>query len=814
MPDLPQSNRDRSLLFAQTQAHPDAAALPVTRTPSAISGRFTLGVELGAGGMGRVYRAFDHELDEEVALKILHVGGGIPAQLREQLRREVKATRRVVSPHVVRIYECGIDDGSAWFSMELLEGGSLVDLLRRSGRLSSAQVRAIGFALCDGLTAAHAAGVIHRDLKPGNVLVSGERVAICDFGLAHLDWHKNQSSSAVGTPAYFAPEQMSGQRVTPATDLFALGVMLYELATGRLPWLGDSLMALAMARLNEPVRDPREWAPDVSDDVVQLILECLQFEPQKRPQSALAVAQRLRVSQGSPGRLPSTPHVLPPSAVAASRPNPESSRLIVLPFASIGPASELALGLAEDITAALIPHKQLRAVAARVARAYANEQRDPAEIGRSIGVDYVVDGSVRKLDDGVRIHATLTACFDDRVVLSRTLNCDAARARQVHDEIAFAVAQELIAGANRVKTTPEVTDPEVLRAYVSGRRGYNDAMASFSPDKLRDAIGHLERAAELAPMEPLVAAGLAIAVSGQLGVEAVISTGLLNRAQRLALQAIDLAPNSGEAWLARGLADLHSGQPVAAAVAFRRAVSLAPSLPEPRAELAALLADAGWLPQARQQLEVALELGGDASAILGELARVAVLEDDVAARVRARKLVEARGLPTYASWRGVYSGALATNNQALLLETYREMIAPQAAPLPPFIDALRIVLGSVLKETPPDAHLALLPQITWNEGATAMRRCRSLLLLMELRKGEAAGEWFLETLRQVMDLGLCNAVWFARATCLDGIRDRPEFEPLRRVIEKRRAEIFDAYCGDANSQPSQPVGEAMATEGF
>ncbi len=783
--------------------------------PTAANGRFRIGEELGSGGMGRVFRAFDLELDEEVALKVLHDSvGALPEQLREQLRREVKATRRIVSPHVVRIYECGMDGAVPWFSMELLPGGSLAELLRQSGRLTAARIAAIGCAICEGLRSAHAAGVIHRDLKPGNVLISGERIAICDFGLAHLDWHQNQSRSAVGTPAYFAPEQMNGDRVTPGTDFFALGVMLYELATGRPPWLGDSLMALAMARVTEPVRDPRTWAPELPEALVRVILHCLQFEPSARPQSAEALHHALTQSQGQLARRPSSEGTALPVPTQDLRLPRAATRLVVLPFASLGAPTELALGLAEDITAALVPHKQLRAVAARVARAYVDEKREPAEIGRSLGVGFVVDGSVRKFSEGVRVQVTLTACGDESVVWSRTLDCDASRARQVHDEIAFAVAQELIAGAHRVTTTPDVTDPEVLRAYLAGRRSHSEALIHFNPETLRTAIDHYTRAAALAPTEPMVAAALATAFSGQLAVEALIPAGVLASAQRLAMRAIDLAPQSGEAWLAHGLAELHGGQPVAAAVAFRRAITLAPSLPEPRTQLAALLADAGRLAQARQQLDVALELGGDPAAILGELARVAVLEADALALERTRAQVLARGLPPFALWRGVYSGALAMNRRDLLLATYREMVAPQPEPLPPFIDALRVVLGSVLKETPSDAHLALLERITWNEGATAMRRCRSILLWMELRNGEADDAWCLTTLRQAIDCGLSNGVWFAQSTCLAAIRQRPEFAQLRFAMEQRVAAIFDAYCGDSVSQPSRPVSAELPTQGF
>lgn len=803
---------------------------PVPRTswqlPDAVLSRFRIGAELGSGGMGRVYRARDLELDEEVALKVLHQpAGGLPAQLRDLLRREVKATRRINSPHVVRVFEFGTAGDVPWFTMELVDGESLESLHRRKGPLDSGEIIRLGRAICYGLAAAHAAGVVHRDLKPANVLVGVNRVAICDFGLAHLDWSTDKSRSAVGTPAYFAPEQMTGGKITPATDLFALGVVFYELATGRTPWSGDSVMALAMARLTEPVSDPRTLAPQLPDELALLILQCLEADPQRRPLSAAAVAGQLvgqvgRSARNSPQPSPAfgappTPSQPRDPAVQATgtelrsetlAPRGTSSpRLIVLPFASVGPATDLSVGLAEDVTAALMPHKGLRVVAARVARGFAEERRDPAEIGRSLGVDFAVDGSVRKVGDGARIQISLTSCATDAVVWSLQLDCDASRAHQVHDEIAFALARQLVFDPLRVSTTPEVTDPDVLRAYVAGRRLYNQAMISFDPAVLRESIGHFELAAALAPEEPLVIAALAVAVSGQLGLDAVIAEGALHLAQRLASRAVQLAPTSGEAWLACGLAEMHAGQPVAAAFSFRRSISLTPSLPEPRLHLAALLADAGRLTHARQQLDVALELGGDASAILGEQARVAVLAGDVAIRDRLRQQLTARGLPPFSWWRGVYSGALAVNDYDQILKTYREMVEPQWQPLPPFIQALRVVLGSLLRETPLEEHRALLPTVGLGAGATPMRRCRTLLLWLARRKDEEEPAWILDNLRQAVGYGLCNSAWIDRADALERVRDQPGFASLRQTVARRATAIFDAYCGDSGGIKSETL---------
>lgn len=771
--------------------------------PPSVLNRFQILNALGAGGMGQVFRAFDLELDETVALKVLHASaGGSSSTLRDQLRREVKATRRISSPHVIRVYESGTDGNFSWFSMEYVRGESLADRLQREPHLGLHTIREVGTAIGRGLMAAHEVGVIHRDLKPANVLMSADRVTICDFGLAHLDWKHNETRSAVGTPAYFAPEQLNGGRVTPATDIFSLGVMLYELTSGTLPWKGDSLLALAMSRLRDVVVDPRELARNLPDQLAELILQCLDADPERRPASAAEVTSRLIEAVGDverTGSTRSTPNsaVISKDSVSVSAQPAGLPRLVVLPFASVGPPSDLSIGLAEDVTAALIPHKQLRTLAARVARQQSLENLNLAEIGRRLNVNYVIDGSVRRNDGLWRIQVTMTNCATDTVVWNLTLDCDEMRARHVHDEIAFAVAQEMLEDVAPVKTMPQVTNPLVLQAYVAGRRRYNEAMASFDPATMRDAVTYFERAVAQAPTEPLLVPALAIAVSGLLAVDAVIEPGALQKAQHLASRAIQLAPQSGEAWTAQGLVQLYSGHPSVAANAFRRAMSLAPSLPEPRVQLAVLLADAGWLADARQQLDVAYELGGDAASILGEMARIAQLSGNIEEAIRLRADLDLRGIPPYSWWRGVYAGALVTNDATRLHEVYREMCEPHRQPLPPFVEALRIVLGSVIGVTSSEAHLALLPTIGFGEGATAVRKCRTLMLLMELKKSADDLQGLLELLEHAVNFGLCNVAWMERASALERVRALPAYANLRRRVTHRAARVVDAYCGDS-----------------
>lgn len=753
-------------------------------------GRFQITSELGSGGMGHVYRAIDLELDELIALKVLHSAiGSASGSLREQLRREVKAARRIQSPHAVRIYEIGVDGDVPWFAMELIEGGSLADRLASQVALELGDVIEIGRAIAQGLEAAHRAGVVHRDLKPSNVLLNQNRIAICDFGLAHLDWNVNQTRSAVGTLAYCAPEQMSGGLISPATDLFSLGVVLYEMATGRQPWSGDSLLALAMARSNSTYHDPRELVPDLPDALVDVIAKCLHIAPEGRPVSASWVAAQL-------GRLAGA---RPPSMLTQAREVNRTlgvrhvPRIAVLPLAGIGPVSEEAAGLAEDLTASLMAHRQIRVVASRVARSHFDAALEPAEIGRRLGVAYVVDGSLRRVGGLTRIHMTLTQVDSGVTAWTTTMDCDEARARCAHDEIAATIVRVLTGGAEQLRTVPLLHDPEAMRAYLLGKRAYQEAMGSYDPVLMRVALQHMETAHELAPDEPLVCAGLAIAVSGQLAVDAEIPTGALDRAQTLSRRAVELAPQAAESWLAQGLSQLHGGQAVAAAFSLRRALALAPSLAAAHTHLATLLMDIGRLELAESHLTTSLSLGGDVAEVLGETARLAAIQGDHARCKQLEHRFERDGLPRSCLWRGLYSGALAVNDRQLLSDVYWKISASPTRP--PFVEALRLALGGVVGDIPVEDHEWVLAKAGLNAGATPQRRCRSLVLWVEAQHNEPQPEKLLEWLCAAVAHGLCNLVWFQHSPALARVRGLAGYLAIHEEITLRADGILDAYHG-------------------
>ncbi|MDX2472167.1 MAG: serine/threonine-protein kinase [Candidatus Krumholzibacteria bacterium] len=249
---------------------------------------------LGRGGMGEVYRAEDLKLGQPVALKFLPANMEKDGSRLERLLNEVRLARQVSHPNVCRVYDVGEVDGSHFMAMEYVDGEDLASLLRRIGRLPHEKALEISRQICAGLAAAHDQGILHRDLKPANVMIDGRgRVKLADFGLANLATVIKGDEARAGTPAYMAPEQLAGREVTVRSDIFSLGLVLYETFTGQPAIRGNSLAEIQSVHQQATLTNPSTLVEQVDDMVEQVILRCLEKEPLTRPQSALAVAAAL-----------------------------------------------------------------------------------------------------------------------------------------------------------------------------------------------------------------------------------------------------------------------------------------------------------------------------------------------------------------------------------------------------------------------------------------------------------------------------------------------------------------------------------------
>jgi serine/threonine protein kinase len=282
---------------------PSGTVSPLTSSSSVDEGRFLPGTVLagryriagllGRGGMGEVYRATDLTLGQAVALKFLPEATARDDRALARFYNEVRIARQVTHPNVCRVYDIGQVEGSHYISMEYVDGEDLGSLLRRIGRLPVDKALETARKLCAGLAAAHEKGVLHRDLKPANIMIDRRgQVIVMDFGLAGLV-EQLQGDVRSGTPAYMSPEQLAGTEVTAKSDLYALGLVLYELFTGKRAFEAASLVELMQLQERAAPASVTSIAKELDPGVERVILRCLQPDPRQRPASALAVAAAL-----------------------------------------------------------------------------------------------------------------------------------------------------------------------------------------------------------------------------------------------------------------------------------------------------------------------------------------------------------------------------------------------------------------------------------------------------------------------------------------------------------------------------------------
>jgi eukaryotic-like serine/threonine-protein kinase len=776
---------EQTLVDPESGAQPRRDAGPVDDAQASLVGRvlgrrFEVLSQLGAGGMGTVYRARDRELDEVVALKVLNPEVARSEAWIARFRREVKLARRVTHPNVARTYELGEHEGIRFLTMELVSGESLAGLLARHGRLDLSRALPILTCACDALAAAHAAGVVHRDIKPDNVLVARDgRIVVTDFGIAASadePGAATRSGLIVGTPGYMAPEQVEGGEVGPAADLYALGVLAFELVTGQLPFEGSTAMALATARLLREPPDPCAIAPSLSRAAGQVILRALSRRPEGRFASALELKAALVAAEH--GGVPASP-IAEPLPVARAHTAPmRVNTVAVLPLVAREVDAWLAEGLAEEINDALAGARGFRVLS----RAAVLRAGDPQRLGANL----TVEGTLRPEADRIRASLRLVDLESGVQLWSarHTLRCDALLT--IADDAARGIARTLGGESAAARDAP--ADAEALELYVRARQLY----ARFSREAITEAIAMLREAQRRAPGHPVIESGLALALTRASFFDSHDSKALLADAHAAAERALERAPHLGEPHLAAGQLALNKGDAVLAARAFRAAIARTPSLAEAHMRLGFLVLEAGDFQEGARRVEVALALDSTLGASRWELARICAFDGDWPAFHRVLEKISGSGPRVrwlghlrYAAWEG--------NREKLLV------LEQEAAVTPPSqlfdVAMLGGLLDVFLRREPHRLRETCRGLGSASAGDNRLRAIFTLQLVAESEAYLGDRERALDALERAARTGLADVAWFDRCPLLAPLREDPRFAAARVPVAARAEGIIDAMWG-------------------
>ena len=594
-------------------------------------GTYEIIAPLGAGGMGEVYRAKDLRLGREIALKVLPAEMVANRKRLARFEREAQALARLNHPNIVTLFSFEEIGDVRFLTMELVEGESLDHSIAPSG-LPVRRIVELGIALADALVAAHEKGMVHRDLKPANVMLMRDgRVKVLDFGLAKLaapssDLDRTQTvvmatplsgeGKIVGTVPYMSPEQIRGGAVDARTDLFALGVVLYELASGKRPFAGETHVDVSHAILREEPRALASMRSDLPEDLDRIVSRCLEKNPRERYQTALNISTELR-------RLRKELELGEPRPPVRRRPKQVAS-IAVLPFVNRSASAEdqyFSDGLADELLNLLSKIKGLRVTARSSSFQFKGKKGDTATLGRKLNVATLLEGGVRKAGNRIRVSVQLVNVADSSHLWSEIYDRTLEDIFAVQDDIAQSVVKELrttllgeasdshatgnakadVAQAARGRAT----DPEAYRLYLLARH----LLDRYTRDDTEQAIAYLKEALERDPAFALAWAELGRtyvreATRGWVGV----GEGY-GRAREAVERALALEPDLAEGHARMGLIQMVFDWDFRGAeVSTARALELAPGSANALHMAAMLAAMLGRLEEAIELMRRSLEL--------------------------------------------------------------------------------------------------------------------------------------------------------------------------------------------------------------
>jgi serine/threonine protein kinase/tetratricopeptide (TPR) repeat protein len=545
--------------------------LTVALTSGTKLGPYEIQDKIGAGGMGEVYRAHDQRLRRTVALKTIHTSWSADSEATRRLIAEARAASAVSHPNVIHIYDIGDCDGITYIAMEYVEGESLEAKLAR-GPASHAEILAIGLAVANGLDEAHRCGVIHRDIKPGNILITaGGQVKVLDFGLAKREpllaltdestMGETAPGVVMGTVHYMSPEQVLGHTITPATDVFSLGIVLYRMAAGILPFRGESITQIYDRIIHHDPQPLSQFRADLPLELQRAIRRCLEKDPARRFASGRELAKALAQVENR--------------ASAASR---TKIPIVVLPFEDLSPEKDneyFSAGLTGEITTDLSNITSLAVVSNTSANSYKRTGKDIRTIAAELNVRYVIEGSVRKAGDALRIAAQLIDADNDTLLWGGKYKASLREVFEIQEEVARQIVEAL-----KVKLTPaekvalgkrSTLDAEAFDLYLKGRH----LLGAATRKDLREGLTCFEAALARDSRYAAAYAGVAEACAVYYEFYDRNETWI-DRGIESALKALLYDANLPEAAAALGLAYFNKGSLEESLTFCRRAIELDP----------------------------------------------------------------------------------------------------------------------------------------------------------------------------------------------------------------------------------------------
>jgi serine/threonine-protein kinase len=609
------------------------------RARAALAGRYDVERELGHGGMATVLLARDLRHDRPVAVKVLRPE--LTAALgADRFLREVRITANLSHPHILPLLDSGEADGLLYYVMPYVTGESLRARLDREGRLPPADALAIAREVADALGYAHRRGIVHRDVKPENILLEGTHALVADFGIARATEvpgadRLTTTGLAIGTPRYMSPEQAAGDGdVDGRTDTYALACVLYESLAGAPPFTGPNAVAVTAAKLTAAVPPLAQHGTQVPSPVEAALRRALAPAPDDRFATVEEFAAALAAD--------ATPHAT--RAIAATPPRRGRRGLVagllaalalvvalvwvrrtparpanadavhsiaVLPFVNVSPGQEhefFADGLTEELIGALSRVRGLRIVSRTTAFAYKGRDVDVREIGRELGVESVLEGSVRRSGDKLRVTARLISVDDGYQRWSESYDRKLADALAIQEEVSGAIVGELkgaFGDVDRAAVRQTPTDPETYDLYLKGRYAWHQRTEAG----LRQALGFLKEATTRSPDFAAAHAGLGDTYAVMGFYDWLPPREAFPLAKQQAEAALALDPSLGAAHATLGYVALYYDWEWARAdEEFRRAIDLSPSYSTAQQWYGNFLAAQGRFDESEAAMRRAMEL--------------------------------------------------------------------------------------------------------------------------------------------------------------------------------------------------------------